>query len=491
MHSSIFNVSSRSVILTALALVLFTGVLQSARAAIPNNVTSRNFFGTTLFTRPIHVEEIPGKDSVFVVLEQYSGQVLILRYANGAWTKSVFDTVVFTGTVTSNRELGLLGMAFHPNFSQNRKYYLIYTPNYTNGAAITARATVVERRADTSFTKRDTAVASRVVLAVPGVGATQIGGHIAFGRVDGYLYVGLGDGGGTGDPGLRAKNIDSLQGKIIRINVDSLEAGKQYAIPADNPFAGQTGNRREVWAYGIRHPWRWTFHPTNDSMWMADLGVDAQDEISLVVKGGNHGWNTVEGTTCYSPVSGCVTTGFVIPAYTRSTSQSLIGGVFFRGQTSGQFHDTYIFGNNSGGQIWGMRLVNGAVADQPVQIATMANVSSFGKDARGRILVVRLGTSGTGQNINANTGLVSVLESPDMVLSGSTSVRRSPSGKRMDSARYRAPIRATDLLRQPERYEVRAADGRLLNARSDRMTGVVWARTAGGTDPLQAVTVLP
>jgi glucose/arabinose dehydrogenase len=343
---------------------------------------------------------------------------------------------------------------------------------------------VVERRADTSLTRRDTAIASRVVIAIPAIGSVQIGGHIGFGPQDGYLYVGSGDGGGTGDPGNRSRNIDSLQGKILRVNVDSVESGKQYAIPADNPHAMETGNRREVWAYGIRHPWRWTIHPVNNTMWVGDLGVDGHDEVSQVTKGGNLGWNTVEGTICYLPVSGCVTTGFVIPVYTRA-AQSLIGGVYFLGQETGQFHDTYIFGNYTGGQIWAMRLLNGAVVDAATQVATMANVSSFGTDSRGRILVVRHGTSGTGQNINANTGTVFVLESPDMVLAQVTGIRGAKGDAR---GAGRKVIRAGDLLRNPDGYEVRGLDGRNL---SGKVSGVVWVREKGRAHAHQMLHLLP
>ena len=430
-------------------------------AAIPNNVTTRNYFGTLTFNRAVAVVAVPGKDSTFVVAEQWlsspttTGQLSLVQSVGGVWTKSVFDTVTFTGSVSSNREMGLLGLAFHPQYAQNRKYYLTYTPSYTQGGTPPTRLHVVERRADETLLKKDPAVPSRILLNIPQAGNDQKAGHLLFGPQDGFLYIGVGNSGGNGDN--MAQNADSLQGKILRINVNATDAGKEYAVPADNPFVGQTG-KPEVWAKGMRNPWRFTIHPVRNELWIGDVGSDISDEVTLAPKGGNLGWNVREGASCFpATVTSCANTGFTAPLYTRA-AQSLIGGIFFLGETSSQFNDTYIFGNSAGGQIYAMRITNGAIADQPFQVATATNVSSFGTDNRGRILAARVGTSGTGPNINANTGTVVVLESPDMILLPPSALRHAR------DARGLKPISRNDLLRDRDAYLIRTLDGRRVAA---------------------------
>jgi glucose/arabinose dehydrogenase len=409
-----------------------------------------------------------------------------VRSVAGTWTKSAFDTVTFSGTVTNNREMGLLGFAFHPQFAKNRKYYMSYTPSYTNGGNPPARLHVVERLADETLLKRDAAVASRIVLNVTQSGNTQKGGHLQFGPADGYLYIGLGDGGGNGDPTGIAQNLDSLQGKILRIDVNAQDAGKQYAVPADNPFVGQSGAKGEIWARGVRNPWRWTIHPVRNEVWVGDVGTNVQDEISPAPKGGNLGWNVREGGSCFpTSVTTCTSAGLTAPLFTRN-AESLIGGVFFLGEASGQFNDTYIFaniGNAGAATVYAMRIANGAIVDQPASIATATNVASFGTDHRGRILAARLGTYGTGsssQTITANTGSVLVLESPDMILSPATSVRGGRAG-----ARFAKPITRLELLRDRDHFEITTLDGRRA---SGIPSGAFLVARKGTAEPAQLLT---
>jgi glucose/arabinose dehydrogenase len=465
-----------------LRVLLFAPLV--AHAAIPANVTTRNYFGGLVFSRPVAVAAMPGMDSTFVVVEQWlsspttTGQATLVRPVAGTWTKTVFDTVTLAGIASANREMGLLDIAFHPNFAQNRKYYLSYTPSYTNGGNPPARLLVIERVADQTFLQRDAAVASKVILNVTQSGNTQKGGHLEFGPVDGHLYVGLGDGGGNGDPTNMAQNADSLQGKILRINVNAADAGKQYAIPADNPFVGQAG-KPEVWVKGVRNPWRFTLHPVRNELWVGDVGTDIFDEVTLAPKGGNLGWNVREGTSCFpSTVTSCASAGLTAPLYTRG-AQSLIGGVFFLGEASGQFHDTYIFGNSGNGFVYAMRITNGAIADAAVQIATVANVSSFGKDNRGRILAARVGNSGTGGSITANTGTVQVLESPDMILAPPSALRHAARGARGKSIAW------SDLAREPHLYEIKSLDGRRL---AEIPSGAFLAARKGSAEPAQIVS---
>jgi glucose/arabinose dehydrogenase len=421
-------------------------------AAIPNTVTLRDFFGLT-FNRPLYVAEVPGRDSNFVVVEQLpatgtAASVIAVRRVNGTWTKSTMVTVT---VVTNQNQMGLLGFAFHPQFHTNRKYYLSYNPN-------AATSLIVERVADTSFI-RDGGTAQKTILRAVQPQTNQNGGGIGFGP-DGFLYIGFGDGGGNGDPQGRAQNMDSLMGKMLRVDVDGADAfptdtTRNYAIPSDNPFVGG-GHKAEVWAYGLRNPWRWSFHPVTGELWAGDVGqgnpnTTGYEEISRITKGGNMGWPVMEGAHCYPPgTATCNSAGMIAPAQelTRTQSNAVIGGMFFSGNASAALNDVYFYGDNASGRLWGARADRGGAFTETQQLTpTVANLSSFGMDSRGRLFALRLGTGTT--NIASNTGAVMILESPDMVPSAIRSTYRNGS----------RPIARSDLM-NPGKYSLRSLDGR-------------------------------
>ncbi len=396
--------------LKLISVAAFLGALSSGFGqTIPNTVTLRDFFPGLTFTRPVHMVPYPGKDSAYIVVEQLGTAQLVQR-AGGVWVKSIFVTVPVSG---GSSEDGLLGFAFHPNFLQNRKYYTYFL---RSSAGL---GDYVAERLTKSNLSSDSAGTERVLLRVSDPASNHNGGTIAFGQ-DGFLYIGIGDGGPQNDPDNRAQNTDSLLGKILRIDVNSQAGGLQYAIPTTNPFVGQSGYRGEIWAYGFRNPYRWSFHPTRGELWVGDVGQDAYEEVDLVPKGGNMGWKIREGLHCRpgGPAT-CSTTGLIDPVVERShanNDRAMIGGVFFRGDPLCAFHDKYFFGDNTSGSIWAMQVQNGArVAD--VKVATLAGLSSFANDSRGRVFAMSVESS-----------TIRILESPDM-RPGSTSVRLSQGQK--------------------------------------------------------------
>ena len=182
------------------------------------------------------------------------------------------------------------------------------------------------------------------------------GGQIVFGP-DGYLYIGMGDGGWGGDPYNNAQNLTNLLGAILRIDVDSATATLNYGIPIDNPFADDTlGYRDEIYAYGLRNPWRFSFDSSTNTCWISDVGQDLYEEIDILEYGGNYGWNIMEGFNCYNPPSGCDTTGLILPIYTydHNIGESITGGFVYRGTLVSDIYGKYIFADFEYGDVWSL-----------------------------------------------------------------------------------------------------------------------------------------
>jgi glucose/arabinose dehydrogenase len=211
------------------------------------------------------------------------------------------------------------------------------------------------------------------------------GGMVAFGP-DGYLYVGLGDGGSKGDPDNRAQNLDDLLGKILRIDVDQ---GDPYGIPIDNPFA-KGGGRPEIYAIGLRNPWRFSFDTKTGNLWVADVGQYKWEEINLVARGGNYGWRVMEGTHCFHPSTDCQTTTFSLPVseYFHDKGRcSITGGYVYRGRILPSLAGTYVYGDFCSGEIFALN--KDETVNEPHQIfKSSLQISSFGEDAAGELYVL-------------------------------------------------------------------------------------------------------
>ncbi len=312
-----------------------------------------------------------GDGSGRLFLLEQPGRVRILQH--GRLLPAPFLDI--TSKVRSGGEQGLLGLAFHPMYTKNGRFFMNYT-RMPDGATVVAEYKV---STDPLITEK----VERVLLAVPQPYANHNGGMLAFGP-DGYLYISLGDGGAAGDPGNRAQDRNDLLGKILRIDVDR---GTPYAIPPDNPYASG-GGRPEIYALGLRNPWRFSFDRKTGNLWAGDVGQDRWEEIDRVVKGGNYGWRIMEGNHCFFPPFFCRTEGLNPPVaeYALTGGRcSIIGGYVYRGRAHPALSGLYLFGDYCSGEI--MTLRDGQVT---VLLHTELRISSFGEDQDGELYVIDL-----------------------------------------------------------------------------------------------------
>lgn len=294
--------------------------------------------------------------------------------------------------LTTDGERGLLGLAFPPDYQTNGYFYLYYTN--TAGDLVIARYTA-DRASKTANPNTE-----RVLLTIPHPSfSNHNGGWLAFGP-DGMLYAATGDGGSGGDPNKNGQNLDVLLGKIIRVDVkgDDFPAddSRNYRIPADNPFVGQSGKRAEVWAYGLRNPWRSSFDRQTGDLWIGDVGQGAREEVNFAPGGGkglNFGWNRTEGDRCYGG-EGCSLAGLTFPvwAYTTggSDGRAVTGGYVYRGHQTA-LQGRYFFSDSSGGTIWALQKNPDSTWTRTPVADGGSGVVSFGEDQAGELYVVNIG----------------------------------------------------------------------------------------------------
>ena len=292
----------------------------------------------------------------------------------------------------SNNEEGLLGLAFHPAYAQNGKAYVYYSTPPENGERQTVLAEY--RRAADGLTL-DPATA-RLLLTVPQPYGNHKGGALLFGP-DGFLYLGLGDGGAGGDPHNNGQNTQTLLGKVLRIDVDTSDATclTPYGIPEDNPFAlgrcggGQAGGRPEIFAIGLRNPWRMSFDRESGRLWAGDVGQDEWEEISIIERGKNYGWRRVEGPECYDPES-CDLEGFEPPVYSYNHQQgrSITGGYVYRGSAFPELWGSYVYADYNNGHVWALKVGPQGETDNRLLITTGMKITSLGEDPDGELYLV-------------------------------------------------------------------------------------------------------
>jgi glucose/arabinose dehydrogenase len=286
--------------------------------------------------------------------------------------------------VGSGGEKGLLSVAFHPQYAQNGFFYVNYTDRASSFHTDIARYSV----SATDPNRADPASA-RILLEINQPFANHNGGQLQFGP-DGFLYIGMGDGGSGGDPGNRAQNTSELLGKMLRIDVNA----SPYAVPPSNPFIGRSGFRPEIWALGLRNPWRFSFDRSTGDLWIADVGQGSFEEIdyqpATSIGGENYGWRRMEGTHCFNPSSNCTDGALVLPVvqYDHSGGAcSVTGGYVYRGARYPRLVGMYIYGDYCNGVIWGAtRRTDGSVVSTVLTDAGFL-ISTFGEDANGEIYV--------------------------------------------------------------------------------------------------------
>ncbi len=347
------------------------------------------------FQEPVHVADSgDGSGRLFVV--EAAGVIKIIQ--NGQVLPTPFLDIqdrVKTGSTCG--ECGLLSIAFPPNFATQHDFFVYYNsrqdlvrpdnPNEPNDGAdsVIARFHVTgdPNVADPGSEER--------ILVVNQPYENHNGGQLAFGP-DGYLYIGLGDGGAGGDPLNNGQRTNTLLGKILRVAVS--DSGTSYTIPADNPFAHTKGNRPEIWAYGLRNPWRFSFDPFTHDLYIGDVGQDNYEEIDVQPSeshgGENYGWHVMEGFHCYRSTS-CDSSGLVLPVVEYNHDKgdcAVIGGMVYRSFYAGQT-GVYLYGDNCSGLIRGLRHDSNGWESQQL-LASDLNITSFGQDSAGHVYLASL-----------------------------------------------------------------------------------------------------
>jgi glucose/arabinose dehydrogenase len=337
-------------------------------------------------SQPVFVISPPGDTTRLFIVEK-TGTIRVLRA--GSLLPRPFLNV--SSRVSTGSEQGLLGLAFHPSYATNGRFYVDYTD--VSGDTRLVEFLVSSNPDSASATEKE-------ILFVDQPYPNHNGGNLVFGP-DGKLYVGLGDGGSGGDPQGNGQNLGALLGKILRLDVDG---GNPYAVPSDNPFVGHAGARGEIWSYGLRNPWRFSFDAETSDMMIADVGQDSWEEVDYepAGQGGrNYGWSRMEGTHCFPPGSGCNPSGLTLPVaeYGHGAGCSVTGGYVYRGTDLPELRGTYFYGDYCTGIVRSLRIMMGHASqelDWTSALRTSAGgpmdgLSSFGVDARGELYLVLLG----------------------------------------------------------------------------------------------------
>jgi len=370
----------------------------SAGAALPK-MELKPLWPNVAIQRPMWFCEAPDGSRRKFVVEQ-RGKILILPEDSAATNAAEFLDISERKPYASNEE-GLLGLAFHPQFKSNGKFYIYYTQQNPRRSVLSEFTVSREDRNQADFSSE------RILFEQPQPFANHNGGCTIFGP-DGFLYVGLGDGGSANDPHENGQNLQTILGKIIRVDVNSRSGALPYGIPRDNPLAGRgsSGVREEIWAYGMRNPWRFSFDRATGELWAGDVGQNKFEEVDVITKGGNFGWNWREGFHAFktngAPPADAkfispITEYPHLPAYDTNTTHrpglSITGGYVYRGAKRPELRGAYVYADFSMGTIWALRRVNGKVTESAAIYSTprgtiAKNVASFGEDLSGELYVL-------------------------------------------------------------------------------------------------------
>ena len=332
-----------------------------------------DFRGLTNLTQPA-----AGDDRLFVT--EQPGRVLAFANDEAAREAEVFldiqDRVSDRGS-----EEGLLGLAFNPAYHENGYLYVYYS-------ASGPRRSVVSRFHANAGRQQADPASELVIMEIAQPFSNHNGGQLAFGP-DGFLYVGLGDGGSGGDPMRHGRNKGTLLGSILRIDVSRATSEAPYATPPDNPFIDDAGARGEIWAYGLRNPWRFSFDRETGRLWAGDVGQNSVEEVDVVEKGEDYGWNRLEGSQCFSAAD-CDPTWTVLPVWEYPTrgNCSVIGGYVYRGGGIPSLTGAYVFADFCSGRIWALRYDGQEVTEHLLLADTPLQIVSFGQDRDGALYVL-------------------------------------------------------------------------------------------------------
>jgi glucose/arabinose dehydrogenase len=334
-----------------------------------------------------------GSKRVFVATEQ--GVVHCFANDQQATKTKVFldirDRVRFN---EKNADAGFLGLAFHPQFKTNGEFFVYYTSKSAAPTNILARFKLSKDNPD-----RANPNSEEELMRFPKAEIFHNGGTLCFGR-DGYLYIATGDGGPQGDPRDNGQNLTSLLAKILRIDVDQKSGGKNYGIPMDNPFVGRLNARAEVWAYGLRVVWRMAFDRATGQLWAADVGQDRYEEIDIIQRGGNYGWNRREGLHPHGPKGKGPSKEFIDPIweYRHDLGACVIGGCIYRGKRLPELQGYYVYADYTNSLLWALRydFAKGRVVENRKIKDRGLPIWSFGEDENGEVYLLCRSIDGRG-----------------------------------------------------------------------------------------------
>ncbi|HEU5076023.1 MAG TPA: PQQ-dependent sugar dehydrogenase [Polyangiaceae bacterium] len=357
-----------------LAPVQRTLARTSSSAEVGWSVVGRDFGGVT------DIQFVPGSNKRALVLLK-AGTVHHVSFEPGHAVTRASSPEVLQVAVRTNSELGLLGLAFHPKYLENGLFYLNYSP-----AGGETRTRIAEWQLDNRRLGHERASERRVILEVEQPYDNHNAGQLAFGP-DGMLYVGLGDGGSRADPLRAGQDLGTLLGKMLRIDVDRVSEGRAYTVPPDNPFVGRPGARAEIWAYGLRNPWRYVFDPEGRLI-VADVGQDEFEEVDIVERGDNLGWVVREGRHCFPPGTACKTQGFKDPVfeYPRRDGKSITGGTVYQGRQLPFLAGKYLCADYVSGNVWALDLPDGAADAAATLLGRFPHaITTFGRAQDGEV----------------------------------------------------------------------------------------------------------
>jgi glucose/arabinose dehydrogenase len=337
-------------------------------------------FPNLTFSRPVDLQSARDGSGRLFVVEQ-AGVIRVFDNVSNVSEASDFLDIRSRIDDSGNEE-GLLGLAFHPDYESNGFFFVNYTAANPDRTVV-SRFSVSSLDADVADPSSE-----RVLLTVPQPYSNHNGGQLQFGP-DGMLYVALGDGGSGGDPMGNGQDRTTLLGSILRIDVNSPSGGANYGIPPDNPFVGnEEGWREEIFAYGLRNPWRFSFDSETGELWAGDVGQNAFEEVDIIESGGNYGWKIMEAYSCYNAAT-CDQSGLELPAHAyphEGGNNSITGGYVYRGSTIPSLSGRYVYGDFVSGRIWALtRTQSGYTND--LLVDTSFGLSSFGVDENNELLV--------------------------------------------------------------------------------------------------------
>jgi glucose/arabinose dehydrogenase len=355
---------------------LVAALLFAVLPAQAEQLALRPMFGGESFKQPVFMQQSPTRDDLWYVVER-GGRIYRVR-EDGSDRQLVLD--ISDRVESGPMEAGLLSMAFDPRFSRDGLVYLSYTEAGSPLTSIVARYRSQDGGMSINPHSR------KLVLQVKQPYRNHNGGHLAFGP-DGYLYYGLGDGGAAGDPKGNGQDPTTLLGAILRLDVERISP---YAIPADNPFAKKRGGRGEIYAWGLRNPWRWSFDRQTGDLWVGDVGQNKWEEVDRVRAGDNLGWNRWEGNHCYRQ-SQCSATGVVMPRaeYSHAMGCSITGGYVYRGKAMPFLQGEYLYGDYCSGRVWALKADNRQAKPQLV-LMSGKRIASFSEDRNGELYLLDL-----------------------------------------------------------------------------------------------------